>query len=135
MLNGRQLAWIIVDHFKMPEVTVRMFSLQDLMNLKLRDDSLAQYSLEWDEMLAGMQKIAAEDVMDALCSTQVQRSTEFKNIWDLYNYDITFKQIQPSYQNLKKLVYTFLEKKTKEKLPRAMETKKQESGLASRATS
>ena len=101
MLNGRQLAWIIFDHFTMPEVTVRMFRLQDLMNLKLRDDSLAQYNLEWDEMLAGMQEIPAEDVMDALYSTQIQRSTECKNIWDLYNYDITFKQSKPSYQNLK----------------------------------
>ena len=80
MLNGRQLAWIIFDHFKMPEVTVRMFSLQGLMNLRLRDDSLAQYNLEWDEMLAGMPKIPAEDVMDALYSTQIQRSTEFKNM-------------------------------------------------------
>ena len=49
---------------------------------------------------------------------------------------MTFKQTKPSCQNLKKLVNTFLEKKTKEKLRRAMETKKpQESGLASRATS
>ena len=98
MLNGRQFAWIIFDHFKMPEVTVRMFRLQDLMNLKLRDDSLAQQNLERDEMLAGMQEIPAEDVMDALYSTQIQRSTEFKNIWDMYNYDITFSQSKPSYQ-------------------------------------
>ena len=78
MLNGRQLAWIIFDHFKMPEVTVRMFRLQDLMNLKLRDDSLAQYNFGWDEMLAGVQEIPAEDVMDALYSTQIQRSTDSK---------------------------------------------------------
>ena len=95
MLNGRQLAWITFDHLYMSEVTVRMFGFQDLMNLKLRDDSLAQYNLEWDDMLAGMQEIPAEDVMDALYSTQIQRSTEFKNIWDLYNYDITFKQNKP----------------------------------------
>ena len=29
MLNGRQLAWIIFDYFNMPEVTVRMFRLDD----------------------------------------------------------------------------------------------------------
>ena len=120
MLNGRQLAWLIFVHFKLPEVTVRMFRLQDLMTLQLTDDNLAQYNLEWDEMLASMPSIPAEDVLDALYTTQVQKSTEFRGIWELYNYDIVYKQTKPSYQNLKKLVNTFLEKKTKDKLRKAM---------------
>ena len=116
MLNGRQLAWIIFDYFKMPEVNVRMFRLQDLTLLRLRDDNLSQFNLEWDEMLAGMQTIPADDVLDALYTTQIQRSSEFKGIWDLYTYDIVFKQSVPSYEKLKNLVNTFLEKKIKDKL-------------------
>ena len=81
-----------------------MFNLQDLMALKLRDVSLAQYNLEWDDIIAGVQKVPAEDVMEAF-STQIQRSKQFKNLWDLYNYDITCKQGSPSYSNLKELTY------------------------------
>ena len=86
-------------------------------------------------MLAGMEEIPADDVLDALYTTQIQKSSEFKGIWDLYTYDLDFKQIPPSYQKLKNLVNTFLEKKNKDKLTKAMEAKQnQESGLASKTT-
>ena len=130
------MAWIIFGHFKMPEITIRLFNLRDLMNLELRDDNLAQFNLEWDEIIAGMKSIPAEDVLETCYSAQFQKCRQFQAVWDLYQFDITYKQETSLYLALKKLVTTFLEKNTKENYRKAVEKKTpKEKTLASNDTS
>ena len=55
-LTGRQVAWMIIEHFKTREPDGAVLDLSDLLTVELRNDNLQSFDTQWDETIIAMRK-------------------------------------------------------------------------------
>jgi hypothetical protein len=55
MVSGRQLLWIIYQHFAVDEAAGCLYNITDLMAVRLVDDQLDSFLHSWDHVLGGVE--------------------------------------------------------------------------------
>ena len=66
MLNGRQIGWLIYEHFRLSEVEGSLLEFEDLMSVELKGDNLVAFENDWDMHLSGIKTVPSEYVLETL---------------------------------------------------------------------
>ena len=80
-LNGRQLLWLIYDHFRVNRNLGRAYQTMDLMNVKWRGDKVEEmkaFRTDWEQMLARFVGKKDMTTIGELYMNQVSRSQVLK---------------------------------------------------------
>ena len=73
MIKGRHLLWMVHDYHKFDEEIGAIMDIKDLMSVKLRGDAgLETFMNSWDMVIAGMQELPVESILEPLFLEQVR---------------------------------------------------------------
>ena len=100
-LRGRQIAFMIYDHFRVTGAHDTSLDYADLFSVTLHDDNIMEFDTRWDEVLLSMSKIPADDILESLYKSRIRESVQLKTVLDLYDMEIHQKISFPNYQKLK----------------------------------
>ena len=85
MMKGRQALWIIYDHFRINEEAGSPYNTQDLISVKLGNDSnLEAFLLNWEQVINGLRKPPGEDLLEPLFLEQIKSSPALKADIEVY---------------------------------------------------
>ena len=118
MLNGRQIAFEIYKYYRLSEQDGALFEFEDLMNLRLKGDNLAQFQNDWNICLSGQRKLPPPDILENLYLRQLERSQQLDRAMALYHDGITLKGEEKDYDRLTRIVSAHLERKDSPKIAR-----------------
>ena len=65
-LRGRQIAFMIYDHFRVTGAHDTVLDYADLCSFSLRSDDVQDFDTRWDEILLSMTKIPPDDILESL---------------------------------------------------------------------
>ena len=65
-LRGRQVAFMIYDHFRVTGAHDTVSYYADFFSVSLRDDNIQEFDTRWDEVLLSMSKIPSDDILESL---------------------------------------------------------------------
>ena len=65
-LRGRQIAYLIYDHFGVTGANVSVENYVDLFTIGLRNDDVQEFDSKWDGILLSMTKIPPDDILEGL---------------------------------------------------------------------
>ena len=111
MINGRQIAWMIYDHFKLTAQDGAILNFTDLQSVTLKGDNVAQFMNNWEMTLSGMNKIPTDDILESLFQSQIKKSKQLESAFALYEEGITHRGDDHSYERLMKMVNAHLAKR------------------------
>ena len=83
-VRGRQVLLKMHQHFSTNIKHGATYALQDLFNVKLKGENLKVFLSNWDQVLAGIQKIPDDSVLETLFLNQVKNSKNISH--DLQEY-------------------------------------------------
>jgi len=107
-LNGRQIYWIICNHFKVCETQGTIIELKDLLALSLKGDNVRQFVNAWNATMNLLQNIPSDDVLECLFRAQLEKSVQLKEMLNLIDQDIVHRGAKKSYQTLMHAVQAHL---------------------------
>ena len=102
-LRGRQIAYLIYDHFRVTGSHDSVENYVDLVTIVLRNDDIQEFDSKWDGILLSMTKIPLSDILEGLYTLRVRESEKLKTVLELYNLEI-HQKLGPDYHRLKTLV-------------------------------
>ena len=73
MLTGRQIAYLMFQHFQIADLDNSMLEFNDLLVLELKGDNLRGFDTAWDDTLLGMKTISDEEYLENLYRRQVKK--------------------------------------------------------------
>ena len=79
-LRGRQIAFMIYDHFRVTGAHDAVLDYADLFPVTLHDDSIQEFDTGWDEILLSMSKIPSDDVLECLYKLRTRESEQLKTV-------------------------------------------------------
>ena len=65
-LSGRQIAYLIYDHFRVTGTHDSVENYTDLFTIVLRNDVFQEFDSKWDGILLSMTKIPPDDIFEGL---------------------------------------------------------------------
>ena len=65
------------------------------------------FDTKWDEELSWTQDVPSDNILESLYKTRLRESDQLKMLLALYNQDIGYQNMPPSYQRLKTMVKKF----------------------------
>ena len=65
-LRGRQIAYLIYEHFQVTGANDSVENYADLFTLALRNDNIQEFDTKWDEILLSMTQIPSDDILENL---------------------------------------------------------------------
>ena len=65
-LQGRQIAYLIYDHFRVTGSHDSVENCADLFTISLRNDDIQEFDSKWDGILLSMTKIPHDDILEGL---------------------------------------------------------------------
>ena len=74
MVRGRQVLFMMHDHFSTNMKHGATYALQDLFSVTLKGDNLRTFISNWDQVLAGITNVPDENVLETLFYNQVKNS-------------------------------------------------------------
>jgi hypothetical protein len=83
-IKGRQLMWVIYQFFAVDPASGVLFGVEDLLEVTLSNNGLAEFLAEWDRTLIHMTDPPPEALRDALFIKQVKGCSKLKTEWDNY---------------------------------------------------
>ena len=83
-VRGRQVLLKMHQHFSTNIKHGATYALQDLFNVKLKGENLKVFLSNWDQVLAGIQKVPDENVLETLFLNQIKNSKNINH--DLQEY-------------------------------------------------
>ena len=63
-LRGRQIAYLIYEHFRVTEANDSVQNYADLFTVVLRNDDIQKFDSQWDEKLLSMTQIPSDDILE-----------------------------------------------------------------------
>ena len=69
IVRGRQVLFMLHDHFSTNMKHGSTYALRDLLSVHLKGENLKTFISNWDQVLAGIQKVPEESVVETLYST------------------------------------------------------------------
>ena len=86
MIKGRQLLWMVHDYHKFDEEIGAIMDIKDLMSIKLRGDAgLETFMNSWDMVIAGLQEVPVESILEPLFLEQVRAAPALRE--EVAHYD------------------------------------------------
>ena len=108
-LHGRQIAYLIYEHFRVTGANDSVKIYADLFTIVLRNDNIQEFDSKWDEILLSMTKITPDDILEGLYKLRIRQSEKLKTVLELYNMEIHHKKAGPDYHRLKTMVKRSIE--------------------------
>ena len=103
-LRGRQIAYLIYDHFRVTGSHDSVENYADLFTIGLRNDENQEFDSKWDGILLSMTKIPSDDILEGLYKLRKRVSEKLKTVLELYDLEIHQKKIGPDCHRLKTMV-------------------------------
>ena len=103
-LRGRQIAYLIYDHFRVTGTHDSVEHYSDLFTIVLRNDDIQEFDSKWDGILLSMTKIPHDDILEGLYKLRIRESEKLKTVLELFDLEIHQKKIGPDYHRLKTMV-------------------------------
>ena len=103
-LRGRQIAYLIYDHFRVTGGHDSVENYADLFTIVLRNDDIQEFDSKWDGILLSMTKIPDDDILEGLYKLRIRDSEKLKTVLELYDLETHQKKLGPDYYRLKTMV-------------------------------
>ena len=110
-LRGRQIAFMIYDHFRVTGAHDTVLDYADLFPVTLNDDNIQEFDTRWYEVLLSMSKIPSENFFESLYKLRIRESAQLKTALGLHDMEIHQKISMPKYQKLKTMVKSSIDQK------------------------
>ena len=104
VLNGRQVAWLMYNHFRIHKVDKGIAEFEDFLYLELKGGNLAKFWHDWEMTYLAAEKVPEPEVLLCFFRRQLERSKQLEGPLDLLRQDFIYKGIEPSYDQLVTLV-------------------------------
>ena len=75
-LRGRQIAYLIYDHFRVTGANDSVDNYADLFTIVLRNDDIQEFDSKWDGILLSMTKIPPDDILEGIVAIKNTRVWE-----------------------------------------------------------
>ena len=108
-LRGRQIAYLIYDHFWVTGSHDSVENYTDLFTIVLQNDDIQEFDSKWDGILLSMTKIPHDDILESLHKLRIRESEKLKTVLELYNFEIHQKKAEPDYHRLETMVKRSIE--------------------------
>ena len=108
-LRGRQIAYLIYDHFRVTGRNDSVENYTDLFTIVLRNDDIQEFDSKWDGILLSMTKIPHHEIMEGLYKLRIRESEKLKTVLELYDLEIHQKKTEPDDHRLKTMVKRSIE--------------------------
>jgi hypothetical protein len=110
MIKGRQITWMVYNHFRLSDTDSALNSWYGLMNVTLHNDNLQQFVNDWDAACEEIGGFLPDDgFMEELFRTQLEKAPCFKQHMAMYHQDVTFRGTPKSIDQLRRMVDVYLE--------------------------
>ena len=86
-LRGRQIAYLIYDHFRLTGTHDSVENYTDLFTIVLRNDDIEEFDSKWDGILLSMTKIPHDDILEGLYKLRIRESGKLKTVLELYDLE------------------------------------------------
>ena len=87
-LRGRQIAYLIYDHFRVTGSHDSVENYTDLFTIALRNDDIQESDSKWNEILLSMTIIPPDDILEGLYKLRIRESEKLKTVLELYDLEI-----------------------------------------------
>ena len=114
-LRGRQIAYLIYDHFRVTGTHDSVENYTDLFTIVLRNDDIQEFDSKWDGILLSMTKIPHDEILEGLYKLRIRESEKLKTVLELYDLEIHQKKLGPDYHRLKTMVKRSIEQEIRNK--------------------
>ena len=112
-LRGRQIAFMIHDHFPATGACDAAQGLSHLFNIHLREDDIQDFDTRWDQVLSTACEILTENVLEGLYKLKIRDSVQLPTALAMYDKEIVRNLAMPSCQRLKILVRRLINQMTR----------------------
>ena len=113
--RGRQIAYLIYDHFRVTGSHDSVENYADLFTISLRNDDIQEFDSKWDGILLSMTKIPPDDILEGLYKLRIRESEKFKTVLELYDLETHQKKLGPDDHRLKTMVKISIEQEIRNK--------------------
>ena len=113
-LRGRQIAYLIYDHFRVTGSHDSVENYTDLFTIVLQNDDIQEFDFKWDGNLLSMTKIP-HDESEGLYKLRIRESEKPKTVLELYDLETHQKKSEPDYHRLKTIVKRSIEQEIRNK--------------------
>ena len=114
-LRGRQIAYLIYDHFQVTGANDSVENCADLFTISLVNDDIQKFDSKWDGILLSMTHIPSDDILERLYKLRIRESEKLKTVLELYDLEIHQKKARPDYHRLKTMVKRSIEQDIRNK--------------------
>ena len=114
-LGGRQIAYLIYDHFRVTGANDSVENYADLFTISLRNDDIQEFDSKWAGILLSMTKIPHDDILEGLYKLRIRKSEKLKTVLELYDLETHQKKIGPDYHRLRTMVKRSIEQDIRNK--------------------
>ena len=114
-LRGRQIAYLIYNHFRVTGTHDSVENYTDLFTIVLRNDDIQEFDSKWDGILLSMTKIPHDEILEGLYKLRIRESGKLKTVLDLYDLEIHQKKLGPDYYRFKNMVKRSIEQEIRNK--------------------
>ena len=114
-LRGRQIAYLIYDHFRVTGTHDSVENYTDLFTIVLRNDDIQEFDSKWDGILLSMTKIPPDDILEGFYKLRIRESEKLKTVLELYDLETHQKKLGPDYHRLKAMVKRSIEQEIRNK--------------------
>ena len=108
-LCGRQIAYLIFEHFRVTGIHDSVENYADLFTISLRNDDIQDFDSKWVGILLSMTKIPSDDIFEGLYRLRIRESEKLKIVLELYDLEIHQKKLGPDYHRLKTMLKRSIE--------------------------
>ena len=108
-LRGKQIAYLIYDHFRVTGSHDSVENYTDQFTIVLRNDDIQEFDSKWDGILFSMTKIPSDDILEGLYKFRIRESEKLQTVLEVYNMEIHQKKAGLDYHRLKTMVKRSIE--------------------------
>ena len=112
-LRGRQIAYLIYDHFRVTGTDNSVENYTDLSTIVVRNDDIQEFDSKWDGILLSMTKLPSDDILEGLYKLRIRESEKLKTALELYDLETHQKKLGPEYHRLKTMFKISIEQEVR----------------------
>ena len=101
---GRQIAYMIYEHFRATGAYEAALGLSDLFNFRLHNDDVQDFDVRWDQALLSASAIPSDVILEGLCKSKLQDSVQLQTVLALYDQEVARNNGTPNYPLIKTAV-------------------------------
>ena len=87
-LRGRQIAFMIYDHFRSTGFHDEIQGLSGLFSIRLENDDIQGFDLRWEQALLSTSDPPSDKMLEGLCVSKLEDSSQLPTTMALHNHEI-----------------------------------------------